>query len=654
MLPPTPRDDYTPGMEPTRLGPYTIRRRLGRGGMGSVYEAEDATSGQVVAVKTLAAHLGDDTTLRRRFTSEIDALKALRHPGIVRLLAFGEEDDQPYFAMELVPGRSLEQLLRSGRRFDWRETVSVALEVARALKIAHDQGIIHRDLKPANLLFLDPPGEGVRVKLADFGIARLFGDSSQTMAGTIVGTVEYMAPEQAAGRPVDHRADLYSLGLVMFSMLTGAPPFRGGQATQLLVRQQREIPPRISSLVKGVPRELDEFLHKLLAKSPDDRPASALAVGRVLSAIEALGDVTPTAAGGRTVADASVTAHGEGDRGTIAAGPVPSPPPQIDLFASTQAMTVDGPAAIVPDGATGPFVSAEALTKARAEVTAGSGGIAHRPTEGGGDGERGPAPPRRHFTTIEEVHRAAQESEARAARLAGLWQALAAALTLALLLGGGWLLLRPETADELHARIVAVTSIPDGDRRDARPFVERFLARFPDDPRADDVRSLERTLALDALERRARRRPSTKAVLAPIERDYRAAMDREPESPSACLAALEALLAMHAEAGTPATADGDDVDPSLWLDLVRRQIERVGPLAATEREEDVARTAATLAEAAALDEQAAAADEEARGPLLARRKQLLDGLVELYGDRPHVAAAVAEARRLLAPPPSTP
>jgi len=139
-------------MQPTQLGPYSIGTRLGRGGMGAVYEATDTTTGATVAVKVLAAHLVDDPGLRSRFRAEIDTLKALRHPSIVQLLAYGEQDDQPYFAMELVRGQSLEQILRSGRTFSWRETVATGLAVAQALKVAHDHGVVHRDLKPANLL----------------------------------------------------------------------------------------------------------------------------------------------------------------------------------------------------------------------------------------------------------------------------------------------------------------------------------------------------------------------------------------------------------------------------------------------------------------------------------------------------------------------
>jgi len=253
--------------------------------MGTVFEAVDE-AGAGVAVKTLSAHLGDDSGLRARFAAEIEALKALRHPGIVQLLAFGEEEGRPFFAMELVRGRSLEEILRSGRRFDWRETATIAADVTRALKSAHDRGIVHRDLKPANLLFPDEPGPETRVKLADFGIARLFGETGQTQAGTVVGTAEYMAPEQAAGAAVDARVDLYALGLVMFAMLTGRPPFRGGDVTEVLRRQRKEQPPRVSAIVPGVPEAVDDLVARLLAKDPADRPPNALAVGRSLAALD--------------------------------------------------------------------------------------------------------------------------------------------------------------------------------------------------------------------------------------------------------------------------------------------------------------------------------------------------------------------------------
>lgn len=606
--------------------------------MGTVYEAADA-AGATVAVKTLSAQIGDDPALRRRFEAEIEALKALDHPGIVRLLAFGDDAGRPFFAMELVRGRSLEDLLRSGRRFDWRQTVGMAGEIVRALKSAHDRGIIHRDLKPANLLLPDEPGATGSVKLADFGIAKLFGDSSHTQAGTVVGTAEYMAPEQATGGPVDARVDLYALGLVMFAMLAGRPPFRGGSLSEVLQRQRTETPPRISAIVPEVPAALDDLIARLLAKKPAERPASALAVGRLLAGIETASVAPATAHGiGPTVSDTPAAAGGD-----------------VDLLAATR-VTGNGPAGRLTIPAESPTrdADADAATRVRSAVTAPEdGSVAHRPTAPNSESAALGRPfGGSRFTTVEELHRAFRQEADRAARRDRLVGLVLAGGLLAAVLAVGYAVLKPATADQLHERIAAVAADPAADRRDARPLIELFLARYPTDPRATAVAALGREVELDALERRARRRPRENAALEPLERDYRAAMDREAESPLACLAALEAILALHddatdarpPEALAPGVAGADE---TLWLDLVRRQIRRVGPLAARAREEDAARAAATLAEAAELAAVAAARDPQEQTELLARRRALLEGVVEIYASRPHVAEAVAEARRLL-------
>jgi len=596
--------------------------------MGTVFEAVDE-AGTGVAVKTLSAHLGDDAGLRARFAAEIEALKALRHPGIVRLLAFGEEEGRPFFAMELVRGRSLEEILKAGKRFNWRETAAIAGDVARALKSAHDQGIVHRDLKPANLLFPDHPGPEWRVKLADFGIARLFGETGHTQAGTVVGTAEYMAPEQAAGSAVDARVDLYALGLVMFAMLTGRPPFRGGDVTEVLRRQRKEQPPRVSAIVPEVPEGVADLVARLLAKDPADRPPNALAVGRLLAAVGD-GGSEPAA---EPAADAT-TAHPRSGMPTRPHGEAAGGS-GIDLLAATRAT---GNAARGTVGTREP-----AATQAFTPPTARDGrSLAHRATEPNRGGEPAAAPPANRFTTVEELERVARVEAERVARR-DRWVRLAAAGSLiAAVLVGGYVMLQPLTADQIHDRIRAIADTPDSDLRDAQPMIELFLARFPGDARANSIRGLDRELDLDALERRLRRRPPDDAALPPIERDYRAALAREAESPLACLAALEAILTLHGDG--PPTADGD---PRLWLDLVRRQIERVTPLAAREREEDLGRAAATLAQAGSLAEQAAAAPAAERASLLARRGDLLAGLVEIYAARPHAADAVAEARRLL-------
>ena len=627
---------YTAAMQPSQIGPYAIVNRLGRGGMGAVFEATDP-AGQHVAVKVLAAHLADDTGLRKRFDAEIATLKSLRHPGIVQLLAFGEEDDQPYFAMELVPGQSLEQLLRSGRRFTWRETVNVALAVTRALKAAHDHGVVHRDLKPANLLVADGAEDdlGARVKLADFGIAKLFGGAAHTAHGNIVGTAEYMAPEQAVGGPVDHRVDLYALGLVMFAMLAGRPPFSGGTAAEVIRKQQVEPAPRVSTCAGDVPEELDLLISRLLSKDPGSRPPNALALGRLLTAIETLHPVADAAAGPLTEL------------------PLPTSPPErrgVDLFAPTSFGTARADVVVKGD-------TAEAHTLAATGALAGN---TTKPIDadsvtGAGGGGAGATvverAPRTRFTTVADLDREANEQAARARLAEQRWQAVAALVTLALLAAGGYLLLKQPTVDELHGRIEAAqtSAATGGDLRDALPDIEQFLKRFPDDPRAGQVRSLERSLALDVLEKRARRRPLGGRTPSPLELDYRAAMEREPDSPSACRDALEALISVHqATDGKPNPTARPADDPSLWIDLARRQIDRLGPLSAKEQAEDARRIAELFRQAEALASEAAQTVGGQQETLLARRRALLESIVDLYATRPHAAAAVATARKLLA------
>jgi eukaryotic-like serine/threonine-protein kinase len=650
-------------MQREQMGPYKLGSRLGRGGMGAVYEATDTNTGATVAVKLLAAHLAEDSGLRKRFTSEIETLKGLRHPGIVQLLAFGEEDDQPYFAMELVRGKSLEQLLRTGRRFTCRETVAVALAVTRALKVAHDHGVIHRDLKPANLLV---PGTAADfqlagVKLADFGIARLFGATGHTAHGHIVGTAEYMAPEQASGKPLDHRADLYALGLVMFAMLAGRPPFQGKQVTDVIESQRREQPPRISALVADVAPALDQLIDKLLSKDPAARPANALALGRLLSAIDA-------AASAATPAVTPAAEHPVSPQPATRADARP-PAAAVDLFAATVPHTPAPGGAGVPfpdtmpdDGIIWAEKPASRQTTCVAATEAFTGNRPHHTTQASVPTPAAKSaaqvlspssstvvdrPARNRFTTVEELDQQAREQAARDRTRQRIWQTLTAVATLGALGAGGYLLFTPPSADALYGRIKQIQAQADVagseiDLRDARPAIELFLARHGDDPRAAELKAIEQSLDLDALEKRSRRRVLGNRVLAPIERDYRAAMDREPESPSACREALEALLALH---GSPTRTEADE----LWLRLVQRQIDRLEPLAAREQAEDAARTATILRQADALAARAASLPDPAqRDAALAERRALLEGLVELYANRSHAEKAVAAAKEQLA------
>ncbi|HAA68524.1 MAG TPA: hypothetical protein DCE55_05260 [Planctomycetaceae bacterium] len=265
-----------------QLGPYRIERTIGRGGMGTVYSGVHTETGQNVAVKVLSVLLGENERFRERFQIEIETLEKLDHKNIVRLIGFGEHDDHLFYSMELVEGRNLQQELRTGRRFQWRDAARIGMQICDALKHAHDHGVIHRDLKPSNLLYTSDE----HIKLTDFGIAKLFGASHMTADGSALGTADYMSPEQATGKPVSTKTDLYGLGGVLFALISGRPPYLGANASEVLHRMQFDEVPSIRTLVPEVPAELDEIIRELLHKDPTKRIATPLLVARQLRAMD--------------------------------------------------------------------------------------------------------------------------------------------------------------------------------------------------------------------------------------------------------------------------------------------------------------------------------------------------------------------------------
>ena len=269
-------------MQFEQLGPYRLGKKLGQGGMGAVYAGVDSETGEAAAIKVLSPALAAEEGFRVRFEAEIESLKKLRHPNIVRLYGYGEQAGTLFYAMELVDGTSLEDELRAGRRFEWREVTQIAIKLCRALKHAHDHGVIHRDLKPANLL-LTADGE---IKLSDFGIARLFGNTRLTSDGGVLGTAEYMAPEQADGRTVTDRCDQYSLGGVLYALLAGRPPFRAKTLVEMLQLQRFAEPEPVTRFAPQTPAELARIIHQLLEKEPQRRFANTLMLARSLEAME--------------------------------------------------------------------------------------------------------------------------------------------------------------------------------------------------------------------------------------------------------------------------------------------------------------------------------------------------------------------------------
>jgi serine/threonine protein kinase/tetratricopeptide (TPR) repeat protein len=281
----------------TTVQHYRILERLGAGGMGEVYRADDLRLGRQVALKFLPPSLKADAESRARLLNEARAASMLRSPNIAVTYDIGESDGNDFIVMEYVDGEVLSKRIAEGP-LPVREAIQAGIQIADALDEAHSRGIIHRDIKSANLI---RNGRGL-IKILDFGLAKILPSQAGTevtrpevtVTGMVLGTVSYMAPEQALGKPIDHRADLFSLGVVLFEMLTGRLPFTGPTATAIIDRILHDDPPPVSAFVSGVPPQLDAIVRRALEKSPDFRYQSAREIYNDLKSLKAEMDARPS------------------------------------------------------------------------------------------------------------------------------------------------------------------------------------------------------------------------------------------------------------------------------------------------------------------------------------------------------------------------
>jgi len=259
-------------------GRYEIRDLIGRGGMAEVHLGYDTRLSRVVAIKLLRSDIAGDPTFQARFRREAQSAAALNHPAVVAVYDSGEEEllqpggasrTVPYIVMEYVEGHTVRELLSEGEAVPIAEAAEIVSGVLDALEYSHRVGIVHRDIKPGNIMLTSTGA----VKVMDFGIARAIEDSASTVTQThtVVGTAQYLSPEQARGESVDARSDLYSTGCLLYELLTGQPPFQGDSAVAIAYQHVREIPKRPSSLAADVPESLDRVILKSLAKSREDR-----------------------------------------------------------------------------------------------------------------------------------------------------------------------------------------------------------------------------------------------------------------------------------------------------------------------------------------------------------------------------------------------
>jgi hypothetical protein len=305
-----------------RLGPL-----LGEGGMAVVYRAHDETLDREVAVKILRSQFASDEDFVRRFRQEARNAAALSHPSIAPVFDTGVEGELEYIVMQLVDGPDLERVLADSGRLPVSEALRITSDVADALQAAHDNGIVHRDIKPGNIL-LTSQGD---VRVVDFGIARALGDSRTTQPGLLLGSVQYCSPEQVLGAPIGPASDVYSLGVVLYELLTGSRPFDGPEPAAVALLRLRQDPPPPSVLAPDLPKDLDQLVLRAMERRPDDRYPSARAFA---DAIRAYWRAHLAAA---VVADRSSVRSGRRARPRLAVVPAEAPPAVATVRTETPA-----------------------------------------------------------------------------------------------------------------------------------------------------------------------------------------------------------------------------------------------------------------------------------------------------------------------------
>jgi len=386
-----------------KLGRYEILEELGRGAMGVVYRARDPSIGRLLAIKTIRmAELNDPVEserLRERLRREAHSAGILSHPGIVVVYDVGQEGDLAFIAMELVPGRSLESLLEGDARLSSQTILNILRQTAAALDYAHKKGIVHRDIKPANILISE---DGV-VKITDFGVAKISSSQQLTIAGTVLGTPNYMSPEQVQGKPVDGRADQFSLAVIAYELLTGQKPFTGETLTTVLYKIVVEAPRPPHEVNPTLPWPVSLVLNRALAKTPEERYPTCTefidALERSLGAkkdwapgARAGEESLPTAAVGTTVKE-QVAARVE----EISAQPAPPPRSRKRSRVVPVLATLVGAAAILAalfvgrQRLQGPVVGVS-RPPASSEASTGSGRPSPMPPGGQTPNEAAPMP----------------------------------------------------------------------------------------------------------------------------------------------------------------------------------------------------------------------------------------------------------------------
>ncbi|MBT4694101.1 MAG: serine/threonine protein kinase [Planctomycetaceae bacterium] len=503
-----------------QLGPYIIDKQIGRGGMGFVYAAHHEDTDEVVAVKILSVGFADDENFRNRFSLEIETLKQLHHSGIVEIFGFGEQEGTLFYSMELVDGPSLYETLKSEGPVAWRDVVRITIEICHALKHAHDRGVIHRDLKPSNLI-VSPSGS---VKLVDFGIARLFGTTQLTADHAVVGTADYMSPEQAEGQRPTVRSDLYSLGAVMYALLSGKPPFSSPSIAQVIHRLQHDPPPSLLDLRLDIPRELNHLVRQLLSKNPDDRVPTPLAIIHRLQAMQhALDSKLPSTTNNPLVdisnTNAGITCDDNAPTGEFTRG-------EIDEDNSPTLLhpTLKGPyqTGAAPDDLSLADIQSEDVPTTTVDPDSHN-----------------------HFTRVDPTHAQEQDSQKR-----GVIASILIAIGFLAVIGGIFAFTnyinRAATADELLEHILQARINPGSDWAQAHTEMEEFIRRFPDHDQYEEIKQLHDVLAAERyLQKYIDRLSRDTGALSVVELQLLSVLNTASDDPQAGVVTLETFIATY-------------------------------------------------------------------------------------------------------------
>jgi serine/threonine protein kinase len=503
-----------------QLGPYIIDKQIGRGGMGFVYAAHHEDTDETVAVKMLSIGFADDENFRNRFSLEIETLKQLHHNGIVEIFGFGEQDGTLFYSMELVDGPSLYETLKSDGPVAWQDVVRMTIEICHALKHAHDRGVIHRDLKPSNLIV----SQSGSVKLVDFGIARLFGSTQLTADHAIVGTADYMSPEQAEGQRPTVRSDLYSLGAVMYALLSGNPPFSSPSIAQVIHRLRHDPPPSLIDAKLDVPPELNQIVGQLLSKSPDDRVPTPLAVIHRLQAMQHALDSKLPAPTNNPVVDITNT-----NAGATYSGDAPTGEFTRSEIDEDNSPTLLHPTMLEPHqtGAAPAELSLEDIDSKSAPVT----------TVDGGDHS--------HFTRVDPTH-AQEQSSQKSGVIASILIAVGFLAVVGSIFAFTNYMNRAATAAELLAHIQRARIEPGSDWGQAHQEIEDFVARFPDHDQHKEIKQLHDELTADRnLEKYISKISKDTESLAVVELQLLSALNTATEDPQAGVVQLTSFIATY-------------------------------------------------------------------------------------------------------------